>query len=56
MVARIALAAGIEINDAKDPIEPIGRRLSGAPVLLVLVFEPAPDTTNQGAITFNVGK
>ena len=36
VVARIALAAGIEINDAKDPVEPIGRRLSGAPVLLVL--------------------
>src|SRR5881394_1901873 len=36
VVARIALAAGIEIDDAKDPVAPVGRRLSVAPVLLVL--------------------
>ncbi len=36
VLARIALLAGIEINDAQDPVEPIGRRLGTAPVLLVL--------------------
>lgn len=36
VLARIALLAGIEINDAQDPVEPIGRRLGTTPILLVL--------------------